>query len=178
MLINATVFVPFPLALVYSTYRDCLPELVKPMSSVKQVLLKSRQEVNGAMQQAYEWHGKSEIPGMLKAFLSEDLLVWTDFATWKESEHVTNWQIRPQAFQEAITWAGKDRYLAEGQGTRIESRGELSIDPKQLKGVPGFLAEQVSRMGEEMLVKQAEPNFIEMSRQVKAYLERKTVRPT
>jgi hypothetical protein len=94
MLINATVFVPFPLALVYSTYRDCLPELVKPMSSVKQVLLKSRQEVNGAMQQAYEWHGKSEIPGMLKAFLSEDLLVWTDFATWKESEHVTNWQIR------------------------------------------------------------------------------------
>ena len=77
MLINASVFVPFPPALVYSTYRDGLSEIVKQMPSVKQVLLKSRQEVNGTVQQVYEWHGKSEIPGMLKAFLSEDLLTWT-----------------------------------------------------------------------------------------------------
>jgi hypothetical protein len=177
MLINASVFVPFPPALVYSTYRDCLSEIVKQMPSVKQVLLKSRQEVNGTVQQVYEWHGKSEIPGMLKAFLSEDLLTWTDFATWREADQVTDWQIRPQAFQEAVTWAGTDRYLAEGKGTRIESRGELSIDPKRLQGVPGFLTGQVSRLAEEMLVKQSEPNFVAMSQHVKAYLERQAVRP-
>lgn len=177
MLINASVFVPFPPALVYSTYRDHLPELVKTMPSVKRVLLKSRQEVNGSIQQAYEWHGRSEIPGMLKAFLSEDLLSWTDMSLWKESEYITDWQIRPQVFQDAITWAGKDRYIAEGQGTRIDSRGELSIDPKRLKAVPGFLADQVSRMAEELLVKQSEPNFIELSRHVKAYLEQQQVRP-
>lgn len=176
MLINASVFVPFPLALVYSTYRDHLPELVKQMPSVKRVLLKSRQEANGTVQQVYEWHGKSEIPAMLKAFLSEDLLTWTDFATWKAAEYATDWQIRPQMFQDAVTWAGKDRYITEGQGTRVESRGELSIDPRRLKGVPGFLSEQVGRMAEEMLAKQAEPNFVEMSRRVKAYLEQQAVR--
>ncbi|MBW4463835.1 MAG: DUF2505 domain-containing protein [Pegethrix bostrychoides GSE-TBD4-15B] len=176
MLINASVFVPFPLALVYSTYRDHLPELVQQMASVKQVRLQSRQETNGTVQQVYEWHGKSEIPGMLKAFLSEDLLTWTDFATWKAAEYATDWRIQPQLFQDAVTWAGIDRYIAEGSGTRIESRGELRIDPKRLQGVPFFLTGQVSHLAEEMLGKQAEPNFVEMSRHVKAYLEQQAVR--
>jgi hypothetical protein len=171
MLINASVFVPFPLTLVYTTYRDRLPELVAQMSNVKQVVLKSRQEQNGSVQQVYEWHGRSDIPGMLKAFLSEDLLTWTDFATWKEAEYVTNWQIQPHAFQDAITWSGQDRYRAEGNGTRIESKGQLTIDPHRLKGVPFFLTGQVSHLAEEMLGKQAEPNFVEMSKRVQTYLE-------
>ncbi|MFM7423974.1 MAG: hypothetical protein ACKO7W_03085, partial [Elainella sp.] len=68
MLINASVLVPFPRALVYTTYRDKLLEIAASMSSVKQVILKSRQDQQGAVQQVYEWHGKSEIPGLLKAF--------------------------------------------------------------------------------------------------------------
>lgn len=176
MLINASVLVPFPRTLVYATYRDKLPEIVASMSSVKQVILKSRQDQQGAVHQVYEWHGKSEIPGLLKAFLSEDLLTWTDFATWKESEYVTDWQIQPQAFRDAVTWAGQDRYLEEGNSTRIESRGKLVIDPHRLKSVPGFLAGQVSHLAEEMLAKQAEPNFVEMSRRVKDYLEKQSSR--
>ncbi len=184
MLINATAFVPFPLALVYSTYRDHLPELVQQMPSVKQVRLKSRQAANGTVQQVYEWHGKSEIPVMLKAFLSEDLLTWTDFATWnatenaieKATEYLTDWRIQPQLFQDAVTWAGQDRYLAEGGGTRVESRGELRIDPHKLQGVPFFLTGQIAHLAEEMLGKQAEPNFVEMSKRVQAYLEQQAVR--
>lgn len=177
MLINASVLVPFPRALVYTTYRDKLLEIAASMSSVKQVILKSRQDQQGAVQQVYEWHGKSEIPGLLKAFLSEDLLTWTDFATWKEADYVTDWQIQPQAFRDAVTWAGQDRYLEEGNSTRIESKGKLVIDPQRLKGVPGFLAGQVSHLAEEMLAKQAEPNFIEISRRVKDYLEKQSSRP-
>jgi hypothetical protein len=176
MLINASVYVPFPLALVYTTYRDRLPELVGQMPSVKQVVLKSRQENGKTVQQVYEWQGRSDIPGMLKAFLSEDLLSWTDFATWKETEYVTDWQIQPHAFRDAIAWSGQDRYTAEGDGTRIESKGKLMIDPHRLKGVPFFLTGQVSHMAEEMLGKQAEPNFIEMSKCVKAYLEKQAAR--
>lgn len=172
MLINASVFLPFPRPLVYATYRDKLLELAAQMTNVKRMALKSRQEQNGTVQQIYEWHGKSDIPGMLKAFLSEDLLTWTDFATWKEAEFVTDWQIQPHAFSEAITWAGKDQYLEEGSGTRVISKGQLTIDPKKLKGVPGFLAGQVGHVAEEILAKQAEPNFIEMSRCVQKYLEK------
>lgn len=172
MLINSDVYLPFPRPLVYATYRDKLLELAAQMSSVKSVTLKSRQEQNGKVQQVYEWHGKSDIPAVLKAFLSEDLLTWTDFATWKETTFITDWQIRPHAFSEAILWAGEDRYLEEGNGTRIISKGELSIDAKRLKGVPGFLTGQVSRVAEELLAKQAEPNFVEMSQCVQAYLEK------
>lgn len=170
MLINSNVYLPFPRPLVYRTYRDQLLELAAQMPSVKSIQLKSRQEQNGKIQQVYEWHGRSDIPAMLKAFLSEDLLTWTDFATWKEASFVTDWQIRPHAFSEAILWTGEDRYLEEDNGTRIISKGELSIDPKRLKGVPGFLSGQVSRMAEELLAKQAEPNFVEMSQCVQAYL--------
>jgi hypothetical protein len=172
MLINASVFLTFPRALVYATYRDKLLELVSQMPSVKSVALKSRQQQGTTVQQVFEWHGKSDIPGLLKPFVSEDLLTWTDFATWKETEFTTDWRIQPHAFGEAILWAGSDRYLEEGNGTRIESRGELTINPHRLKGVPGFLTGQVSRLAEDMLAKQAEPNFIEMSRCVQAYLEK------
>lgn len=172
MLINASVYLPFPRALVYATYRDKLLELTRQMPNVKSVTLKSRQEQNGTTQQVHEWHGKSDIPGLLKAFISEDLLTWTDFANWKEAAFITDWRIQTHAFSEAIVWEGVDRYLEEGSGTRVESKGVLALDPKGLKGVPGFLTGQVSRMAEEMLAKQAEPNFIEMSKCVQNYLEK------
>lgn len=172
MLINTSVYLPFPRPLVYATYRDKLLELARQMPSVKSVALKSRQDQDGIVQQVYEWHGKSDIPAMLRTFLSEDLLIWTDAATWKSASFTTNWQIRPHAFGDAIFWAGYDRYLEEGQGTRVESKGELSIDPHKLKGVPGFLSGQVSHMAEEILAKQAEPNFIEMGQCVQKYLEK------
>ncbi|MCU0526779.1 MAG: hypothetical protein MUF72_18380 [Elainella sp. Prado103] len=171
MLINASVYLPFPRPLVYETYRDRLLEVVGAMPTVKRVRLIARQMQGETLQQTYEWHGKSEIPGMMQAFLSEDLLTWTDFATWKSQTFITDWRIEPHAFREAITWHGQDRYLEEQQGTRIESRGELQINPHQLKGVPSFLSGQVSRFAEEMLVKQAEPNFVELSRCVQSYLE-------
>ncbi len=172
MRINASVFLPFPRALVYVTYRDKLLELVPQMPNVKSVALKSRQEQGSTVQQVFEWRGKSDIPGLLKPFVSEDLLTWTDFATWKEAEFTTDWKIQPHAFGEAIRWAGLDRFLEESNGTRIESRGELTIDPHRLKSVPSFLAGQVSHLAEDILAKQAEPNFIELSRLVQAHLEK------
>ncbi|NJO79267.1 MAG: hypothetical protein HC827_12600 [Cyanobacteria bacterium RM1_2_2] len=171
MQINASIFLPFPRPLVYATYRDKLLELAAHMPNVKSVQLKSRQAQASTVQQVYEWHGKSDIPAMLKAFVSEDLLTWTDHATWKEADFVTDWTIQPHAFSEAITWAGQDRYLEAGSGTRVESKGILAIDPKHLKGVPGFLSGQVSRIAEDILAKQAEPNFIEMSQCVEKYLQ-------
>ncbi len=172
MLINASVYLPFPRSLVYATYRDNLLDLVGQMHNVKSVKLKSRQEQGAVVQQTYVWHGKSDIPGMMQAFISQDLLTWDDFATWKNDEFVTDWRIQPHAFSEAIVWTGQDRYLESGNGTKIESKGELRIDPHRLQGVPSFFSGQVSHIAEEVLAKQAEPNFLEMSRCVKAYLEK------
>jgi hypothetical protein len=174
MQINASIYLPFPRSLVYATYRDKLLELAAHMPNVKSVRLKSRQTEDTTVQQVYEWHGKSDIPAMLKAFVSEDLLTWTDRATWKEAGYLTDWNIQPHAFSEAITWAGQDRYLEEGNGTRVESKGILAIDPKHLKGVPGFLSGQISHIAEDILAKQAEPNFIEMARCVEQYLKQQT----
>lgn len=172
MQINASVYLPYPRPLVYATYRDKLLELAAQMPNVKSIRLVSRQDQSNAVQQVHEWHGKSDIPAMLKAFVSEDLLTWTDHATWKEAGFITDWKIQPHAFSEAIVWAGQDRYLETGNGTRVESQGVLSIDPKQLKGVPGFLTGQVSQIAEGILAKQAEPNFLEMAKCVQTYLQK------
>lgn len=172
MQLNASVYLPFPRPLVYATYRDQLLTLAAQMPSVKSVVLKSRQEQGETVQQVFEWQGKSDIPAMLRTFVSEDLITWSDQATWKASDYSTDWKIQPHAFREAITWAGQDRYLEEGSGTRVESKGVLSIDPHKLQGVPGFLSGQVSQIAEQILAKQAEPNFIEMAQCVQAYLEK------
>ncbi|MBF2003124.1 MAG: hypothetical protein IGS50_05615 [Synechococcales cyanobacterium C42_A2020_086] len=171
MLISASVYLPFPRPLVYATYRDKLPQLVNSMSTVKRLVLKSRQEQEGVVYQQYEWHGSGDIPAIMRAFLSEELLTWTDNAVWKTSDFTVHWTIHPHAFTEAVSWSGVDRFWEDGEGTRIETKGELKIDPHRLKGVPGFLSGQVSHLAEDLLGRQAEPNFVQMSRSVQSYLE-------
>lgn len=173
MKISVSVQLPFPRALVYPTYRDRLSEIVQSMPDLHQVQLKSsrRSQQQGQVHYVNEWRGSGEIPAIARPFLNEDLLSWTDEATWNDASFSTDWQTRTHAFTEAVHCGGQNVFLEDATGTLIESQGELTIDPSQLKGVPFFLAGTIAALLEDYLGKKVAPNFIQINQGVQRYLE-------
>lgn len=171
MIIKSLVYLPFPRSLVYTTYRDKLVELVPFLSNVRQIEVKSRREEEGLIHLVNVWHGGGEIPAVARAILSEAMLSWTDYATWNDTEFTTDWRIETHAFTEAVYCAGKNRFLEEGNGTRIDCLGELAINPSKT-GVPSFFAGTVAQTVEDFLSKKIEPNLLQVSEGVRHYLER------
>ena len=106
-----------------------------------------------------------------RAILSDDMLSWTEYNTWKESEFILEWHIETHAFTEAVHCAGVNRFLEDNGATVIESRGKLSIDPKEIKGVPQFLSGQIASVVEDFLGSKIQPNLLQMSEGVKNYLQ-------
>lgn len=171
MLITADIHIPFPRPLVYATYRDKLVELVSYLPDVRGIEVKSRREEDGFIHLVNEWHGGGEIPAVARAVLNETMLSWTDLATWNESEFTAAWHIKTHAFTEAVSCAGKNRFLEYDNGTLIECRGELTIDTKQIKGVPQFLVGPIAHTVQDFLSKKIEPNLLQVSEGIRLYLE-------
>ena len=171
MLLSADLRIPFPRDLVYATYRDKLIELLPYLPDVRGVTIKSRRDEGAKIYCVYEWHGGGEIPMAARAILNESMLSWTEHDLWNEAEFGLEWRIETHAFTAAVSCAGKNRFIADGNTTVIESRGELKIDPTQIKGVPSFLANGVARVVEDFLGKKIEPNLRQMSEGVRHYLE-------
>ncbi|OUL36533.1 hypothetical protein BV372_07135 [Nostoc sp. T09] len=172
MLISLNTRIPFPQPLVYATYRDKLTEFVTYMPKVRQIKFKSRQEQDGLIYLEHEWYGGANIPALARAFISENLLNWTEYSTWNNSEYTTTWQIKTHIFTEAVYCTGKNQFLEDGRGTLIESQGELIIDPMQIKNTPQGLTVKIARIVENSLFKQITPNFQEMSEGVCQYLQK------
>ncbi|MCC5620756.1 hypothetical protein [Nostoc sp. CHAB 5715] len=61
--------------------------------------------------------------------------------------------------------------MQDGNSTVIESRGELVIDAKQIKGVPFFFTSKIAHLVEDLLGKNIQPNLVAMSAGVRQYLE-------
>ena len=172
MIISADARISFPRSLVYTTYRDHPVEIVPLMPSIRHFEVKSRRQEDKQVYCVNEWHGGGSIPVPLRSILSEDMLSWTEYNSWNESDFTVDWQIKTHAFTEAVSCAGKNHFIADGRATIIKSRGELTINPNQLTGVPKFLKVQIAGVVEDFLSKKIEPNILQMSDGVRYYLEK------
>ncbi|MBD2196835.1 MULTISPECIES: hypothetical protein [Calothrix] len=172
MLISLNARIPFPRPLVYATYRDKLTGFVAYMPKIRQINFKSRQEQDGLIFLEHEWYGGADIPSLARAFINENLLNWTEYSTWDDSEYTATWQIKTHVFTEAVYCTGKNHFLEDGSGTLIESRGEIIIDPKQIKNTPQALTVKIASIVENSLGKQITPNFQQMSEGVCQYLQK------
>ncbi|MGG6298297.1 hypothetical protein ACQ4M4_28360 [Leptolyngbya sp. AN02str] len=171
MLISTSVYVPFSRELVFATYRDRLVELVPYMPNIRQVEVKLRRDMGTHIDLVNEWHGGGDIPSAARAILNESMLSWTEQARWDAANYLTDWQIKTHAYTEAVLCKGKNRFVESQGGTLIESKGELSIDSRQIREVPQFLAGMVGGIVEDFLGKKIEPNLVQMSEGVRRYLE-------
>jgi hypothetical protein len=170
MLLSVDLQIPFPRDLVYATYRDCLTELLPYMPDVRAANIKSRRVDGADTYTVCEWQGGGEIPVAARAILNETMLSWTEYDHWNAAEFFLEWRIETHAFTEAVSCQGKNRFIEDGACTRVESRGELRIDPSKIQGVPSFLAGGIAGVVEDFLGKKIEPNLRQIGMGVSKYL--------
>ncbi|MCC6901647.1 MAG: hypothetical protein IT377_21930 [Polyangiaceae bacterium] len=173
MLLTADASLLFPRPVVFAAYRDHLADLVEFLPNIRRIEVERRQDRGSVTELLNQWHGGGEIPAAARAFLSESMLSWSDYATWNEAEWTCDWRIETHAFTEAVHCAGKNRFVEIDGGTRLEIRGELTIDGGKLKGVPKLLSKRVASTVEDLLVKKITPNLLSVSDGLQKYLEQK-----
>jgi hypothetical protein len=118
------------------------------------------------------WHGGGDIPAAFRAFLSESMLSWTDYATWDSESLRCDWRTETHALTEAVNSRGANVFVEDGPGkTVLQMRGKFEIDPKKIRGVPGFLANKIGKAVEEFLGGKIEPNLIETAKGLTRFLQ-------
>ncbi|NJK40306.1 MAG: hypothetical protein HC934_01140 [Acaryochloridaceae cyanobacterium SU_2_1] len=170
MIFSVDASIPFPRPLVYQTYRDRLLELLPYMGNVQRIEPRSAHQEQGKLRCSNDWYGGGEIPAIARAFISEQMLSWTEHNIWDDQEYSVLWRIETHAFTEAVTCAGKNYFHAQGNTTMVENRGELVIHAQKLEGVPDFLKPQVAEFVEALLGQKIGPNLRQMSEGVRQYL--------
>jgi hypothetical protein len=171
MRIESDSVIKYPLEVTFRTYRDELPQFVDHLPNVRAIRVESRDETEGVVTLVNVWEGGGDIPAAVRNLLHEDMLTWNDYATWKEAEHLCEWNIQTHAFEEAVHCSGTNKFIPIDEGrTRVELRGDLAIDLKRVRGVPSFLAGSLGRTVEQFLVKQITTNLTSVSAGLSAYL--------
>ncbi len=171
MQLSADSHLPFPRPVVFAAYRDHLVDLVEFLPNIRRIEERSRDGDGPRTKIVNVWHGGGDIPAAARAVLSQDMLSWTDHARWDESDWSCAWRIETHSFTEAVHCEGKNRFVEEESGTRLEIRGELRIDAMKIRGVPRLLSKTVSRAVEDLLTKKITPNLISVSDGLRRYLE-------
>ena len=160
MEIRADAVIPFPPEQVFATYRDRLVDLAEYLPNIASITVLSRDELPGGdVRLVNDWRGSgSDIPKVARAFLDPEKLRWTDHATWHQADLTVDWRSDVKAFPGAVLSSGKNRFVATGQGTRLEIRGQLTVDAGKIPGVPRLLAGTVSAAVEKVMVGQVASN--------------------
>ena len=172
MEIRADVTLPFTREQVFSAYRDKLHELTEYLPNIKSIEVVKREEREGEVDLVNEWVGGADIPKVARAVISESMLKWTDYATWKQADFTVHWRTEVHAFPGAVKSSGVNRFIQAGDSTRLEIRGELTCDSSKVPGVPRLLAKTVNSAVEKMLVGQVGPNLVAVAKGVGKYLEK------
>lgn len=175
MKLEADSRVSFPRALVFSTYRDRLPELVPHLPNVRAITVEKREDgvggAPGVTRMLNRWEAKGEIPKAAQAVIKPEMLAWLDHAVWDQDHWTVEWRIETRMFTENVKCFGKNRYLElSPQSTLLEIRGELTVDLKGIPGVPRLLAGAVAPAVERFVVALLTPNLISVAKGLEAFL--------
>ena len=173
MKLEADAHIPFERLAVFRAYRDRLTDLLPFLPNVRGIEQRERNDNGPIASVVNTWHGGGEIPEAARAILSDSMLSWTDHATWDESALTCEWRIETHAFTEAVHCSGRNTFRDDHGTTLLEIRGEITIDAKKIKGVPGFMAGSVGRTIEQVLIGKIQPNLVETARGLKSYLEKR-----
>ena len=171
MKIHADVVVPFDPPRVFAAYRDRLLDLVPYLPNIRSITVEKRVDRGDEVDFVNEWHGGGDIPKAVRGVLSESMLRWTDYATWNANELSVTWRTDIHAFPGAASSSGKNHYMSVPGGTRVELRGDLTIDGAKVPAIPRFLRKTVAEMAEKMIVGQVQANLAAIARGVTELLK-------
>lgn len=166
MEIVADAVIPYSRPLVFATYRDNLPELVRYLPNIREIKVLARNDRGSEIDLVNEWKGGGDIPAVARSVLHESMLMWTDHATWFEHDFRVEWRTDVHAFPGAVKSEGTNRFVEVPEGTRLSIRGSFTCDASKVPGVPRLLAKTVGGTIEKVMVGQIAKNAIEIARGV------------
>ncbi len=162
--------VPYPMDKVLTVMRDEMPNLVTFLPNIDKIDVESREELeNGELKLLNRWKAsKTEVPTVIRPFISDDKLGWLDDAHWFSDR--VEWSLKMNFMTDRIKCVGATRYSFADGKTSIHIDGDLDIDLKGL--VPGLIANKVKGTIESFVLKTLEPNFQKTADAVKAFLDK------
>ena len=163
--------IKYPREQVYVAYRDRLPEIAKFIPDIREIVVRSRREVPGGVELHNEWVADRDIPSFAQAFLKPEHLRWDDHASWNDEGRYVAWRLQTRAFTDAVRCAGRNTFVEDGAGTRVVLAGDLTIDLKEIPGVPGFLAKRVAPQVEKFIVSLITPNLERVNASIERFLD-------
>lgn len=171
---SAEVVVAYPLDAVFEAYRERIVDVVPHLPNIQGIVVKSRTE--GTLGDAptvsfvNEWHGGGDIPKVVRSFVSEERLAWTDRALWNLKEHTVDFEIEVHAFPGVVTCTGHNTFVSAGTGTRVRLGGQLAVDATKVPGVPKFVASTINGTAEKFIVGSIRENLIAVAKAVERLL--------
>ncbi len=174
MKIQASSVIAHPRDRVLHAYRDELPLVAPYMNNIKEILVRARDERPGGVKLHNEWVGRGDIPKVAQGIIKPEMLRWDDYADWDSATTSCTWQIKLRVFTDKVTCAGRTVLADDGGGrTRITLDGELSMDLRDIPGVPRFLASTITPQVEKFVVALVKPNLEQVNASLERYLDAK-----
>jgi len=160
MKIHSESIIPHPREAVFSTYRDCLPEVASFLPDIESITVLQREDGEGITTLHNLWVSNADIPSAAQRFLSPEHLQWDDYAQWDHAGFKVTWRLETRVFSEAFSCEGTNTFLEDGAGqTRVVVSGNLALDLSNMPGVPKFIARRLAPQVEAFIVKMITPNL-------------------
>lgn len=172
MKLEADARIAFPRELVFSTYRDRLPELVPHLPNIRSIKVVSRDDDGAKSKLLNDWDGEGEIPKVAQSILKPEMLGWLDHAEWDQDAWTCDWRTETRMFTKNVTCHGHNTYVEDGpEATILQIRGVLEMDLKGIPGVPRFLASKVAPHVEKFVISLLKPNLLSVADGLQAFLK-------
>ena len=171
MRIQSESVIAHPVDKVFEAYRDRLSEVAHYLDDIKEIVVKEREELDGAVRLHNVWSSEKEIPSVAQKFIKPEALNWDDHAKWYEADTRCEWRIETRAFTEAFSCSGQTRLIGDGDKTRVVLEGDLTLDVTKVKGVPKFLAKTVGPQVEKFIVALIKPNLERTNQAIARFLD-------
>ena len=171
MKLEVTVEIPFPRERAFAVYRDKLVELSAYLPNIREIKQLTRTDEGSVTRLLNHWRGGADIPAIARAFLSDKMLEWDDYATWDAATFTCAWRTEVGAFKDAVRAEGKNTFEdLGGTRTRLTIRGDIEVDARKVKAVPRLFAGTVGPAVESFLVATIRPNLVSVTEGLTKYL--------
>ena len=128
MRIHSESVIRHPLDRVYDAYRNRLPEVAVYIPDIREIRTHRKSETENGADIHNEWISQAEMPRGINKVIKSEHLRWDDFALWDDVNHWVDWNLKTRVFTESVQCSGRNRFVAEGDYTRVILDGNLEIN--------------------------------------------------
>ena len=172
MKIESSDIIQHPVDQVYETYRDEMPQIADYVANISKIEVESREDVEGGVKLHNVWYALGEIPGIAKAIIKPEMLMWDDFAHWIDDKQYCDWELSTRFFTENVTCTGRSSFYDNGDGsTRVEITGDLNISLRGVAGIPRILQSRAAPQIEKFIVSLISPSLRRVTAGVGRFLD-------